>query len=314
MQNTQGFFVAKRKLAYNQRSKQTYKIIKGVLMDRLSLIQKLITILLKDMPSCNEQASHFGEDYAAQRALLRGLMNMREPKHPLPPEFFKLQDELLQAELAEKAITNVALLKPAKINPQLRLYKGDITCIKADAIVNAANSTLLGCFIAGHNCIDNCIHSAAGLQLRYECKKIMDAQGHEEAAGQAKISNAYNLPCRYVIHTVGPIVNWQVTPADEMLLKSCYTECLKLAVQYKLNSIVFPCISTGVFHFPRINASRIAVETCDSFLKETKAAITVVFNTFLDNDHELYTRLLDPKPEDDKKSDDLRPFFNPNLF
>ena len=173
----------------------------------------------------------------------------------------------------------------------LQVWQGDITRLKVDAIVNAANSELLGCFIPLHGCIDNAIHSAAGIQLRDACYRIMRAQGHEEATGTAKITPGFNLPAKYVIHTVGPIIpDGQPTSEQEEQLASCYRSCLDIAEDYGLRSIAFCCISTGVFHFPRRRAAEIAVETVRSYPK--KNIDTIIFNTFKDEDDHIYRQLV----------------------
>ena len=169
---------------------------------------------------------------------------------------------------------------------------GDITQFQADAIVNAANSALLGCFCPGHGCIDNAIHSAAGLQLRDECNAIMTAQGHPEPAGRAKLTKGYNLPAKYVLHTVGPIVRGQVSRRDRAELASCYRSCLELAAEKGLRSVAFCCISTGEFHFPHREAAEIAVETVTEFLRQPTSIQKVIFNVFKDLDAEIYRSLL----------------------
>jgi O-acetyl-ADP-ribose deacetylase (regulator of RNase III) len=158
--------------------------------------------------------------------------------------------------------------------------------------VNAANSGMTGCYVPNHTCIDNCIHTSAGIQLRCECGKIMSLQGHAEPAGQAKITQGYNLPCRYVIHTVGPVVRGSVTKRDEELLASCYRSCLELAAANHIESIAFCCISTGVFHFPNRRAAEIAVSTVRDCLREKTSVKKVIFNVFKDIDEEIYRELL----------------------
>jgi len=217
-------------------------------------------------------------------------MNIRPP-YPLVPEFIKLQDELLQDEKNQKQIIDVFTLASTSY-PKIALYHGDITRLKCDAIVNAANSQMLGCFVPGHNCIDNCIHSAAGLQLRDECNALMKKQGHEEFTGQAKLTKGYNLPCRYVIHTVGPIVDVRPTLKDQADLANCYKSCLSLAEKEKLKSIVFPCISTGEFGYPKKEAASIAVKTVDFYLVDHPQAPVVVFDAFEDVDYGIYQELL----------------------
>jgi len=162
--------------------------------------------------------------------------------------------------------------------------------LEIDAIVNAANSQLLGCFVPCHGCIDNVIHSAAGIQLRNECAEIMAAQGHEEPTGKAKITKGYNLPARHVIHTVGPIVGMSVTEKQKEQLRSCYLNCLKLAEKSGLKSIAFCCISTGEFHFPNKLAAQIAVETVDRYLSGSKLE-RVVFNVFKNEDLNVYKKI-----------------------
>ena len=166
-----------------------------------------------------------------KRRLLRSLMNVRPPA-PVSAEFLVVQDAYLQERLAERGITRMGDLKPAQ--PGLYLWQGDITTLRVDAIVNAANSQLMGCFVPCHGCIDNAIHTYAGVQLRMECAGIMRQQGHEEETGRAKITKAYNLPCRYVLHTVGPIVHGAVTEHDIKLLADCYRSCLDLAAEKKI--------------------------------------------------------------------------------
>ncbi|MCR5536657.1 MAG: protein-ADP-ribose hydrolase [Succinivibrio sp.] len=282
-------------------------------MDRSVVVHKLIDILLATMPSCADQASKFGTDYESQRALLRGLMNMTDPRHTLSEEYFKLQDELLQDELADKQLVDVLTLPPSKLNPQLRLYQGDITTLKADAIVNSADPSLLGCFIAGHHCLDNCIHSAAGLQLRFACKQLLDKHGSAlSKVGAAMCTKAYNLPCQAIIHTVGPQVLWQLGESEEEALKTCYRSCLSLARNQGFRSLVFSCISTGENRFPHSRAAALAVSTVNEELTEHHDNLVVIFNTFKEVDTEIYAHQLDPKP--DTKPEELHPFFNENLF
>ncbi|MFR1028693.1 MAG: protein-ADP-ribose hydrolase [Clostridium sp.] len=173
------------------------------------------------------------------------------------------------------------------------MWQGDITTLRCDAIVNAANSQMTGCYIPGHACIDNCIHTYAGVQLRYNCFQKMQKQGFEEPTGQAKITLAYNLPCRYVLHTVGPIINGHLTKKDCDLLAGCYTSCLQLAADCHLESVAFCCISTGVFHFPNEKAAEIAIASTTDFLKQNDTTVKkVVFNVFKENDKQIYERLL----------------------
>ena len=174
---------------------------------------------------------------------------------------------------------------------EIKITLGDITKVPADAIVNAANSQMLGCFVPCHGCIDNAIHSAAGIQLRNECARMMEEQGHEEPTGKAKITQGYNLPASHVIHTVGPIVGLEVTQRQKEELKSCYINCMKLAEKEGLKSIAFCCISTGEFHFPNKLAAQIAVETVDRYLSSSKLE-RVIFNVFKEEDYNIYKKLL----------------------
>ena len=225
----------------------------------------------------------------SQRQLLRGLMNIRAPKDA-DEDFLKIQDEYLQGETAAKGITDIADLTP--VQPGLYLWKGDITTLRCDAIVNAANSGMTGCYIPNHRCIDNAIHSFAGVELRLACAALMERQGCPEPTGRAKITPAFNLPCRHVLHTVGPIIEGCVTQRDRELLASCYRACLELAAEHGLESVAFCCISTGEFHFPNELAAEIAVETVKEFLKKQTSVKKVIFNVFKDTDRRIYERLL----------------------
>ncbi|HEM5270908.1 TPA: protein-ADP-ribose hydrolase [Streptococcus suis] len=215
-------------------------------------------------------------------------MNIWEPK-VMPAEFWSLQDAYLQETLAQKKVTGLSDLQ--EVEPQIYLWQGDITSLEVDAIVNAANSQLLGCFVPHHRCIDNAIHSQAGLQLRLACYQLMKAQGHLEATGQAKITPAYNLPANYVIHTVGPIIQEEVRSQDEALLASSYQKSLELAVEKGLTSIAFCCISTGEFRFPQKRAAEIAIKTVRAFVHD-HPQLQVIFNVFKDEDREIYQELL----------------------
>ena len=224
-----------------------------------------------------------------QKRLLRSLFNIRMPKDA-SEDFLKIQDEYLQEESRRKGITDIADLQP--VQDDIYLWQGDITTLKCGAIVNAANSQMLGCFQPCHGCIDNAIHTFAGVQLRRDCNDIMQKQGHNEPTGQAKITPAYNLPCKYVIHTVGPIVGGRLTNKDCELLKSCYLSCLKLAEENGVESIAFCCISTGVFGFPQKEAAQIAVDTVKKYKAEMNSNIKVIFNVFKDDDYIIYNELL----------------------
>lgn len=229
-------------------------------------------------------------DTAEQKRLLRSLLNIRAPRN-ISKDFLTVQDEYLQEETAAKGITDLAELRP--LSDGLYLWQGDITTLRCDAIVNAANSAMTGCYVPCHGCIDNCIHTYAGVQLRLECARLMTEQGHEEETGKAKITPAYNLPCKYVIHTVGPIISGRLTSADEELLASCYRSCLELAGQNGVKSIAFCCISTGEFHFPNDKAAEIAVRTVKSFKEQIGSNMEVIFNVFKDVDYKIYRNLLE---------------------
>ena len=263
-------------------------------MDRREQVQYLNQTLLAEMPQYREQAEAFPVDAFSQRRLLRSLMNVRPPM-PLAPEFLEVQDALLSTEREEKGVVDGDALPPTAGDPRLVLWQGDITRLRADAIVDADNSALLGCFAPCHSCIDNAIHSAAGLQLRAECNRLMEAQGHAEPTGRAKLTRGYALPARYVLHTVGPIVHGGVTRADREALASCYRSCLSLAAERGLRSVAFCCISTGEFHFPNQEAAEIAVRTVREFLEQQTTSVErVIFNVFKDLDAAIYRRLLGP--------------------
>ncbi len=228
-------------------------------------------------------------DSESQKQLLRGLMNIREP-HDIDEEFLSVQDKYLTSVAIKKGI--VSLDRLATVKDGIYLWQGDITTLQCDAVVNAANSGMTGCYVPNHRCIDNCIHSYAGIQLRLECSEMMKRQGYEEATGAAKITNAYNLPCRYIIHTVGPIINGVLTKKDCELLKKCYQSCLHLAAEHNLESLAFCCISTGEYHFPNDKAAEIAVNAVTEFMKLETSVKKVIFNVFKDVDKEIYGRLL----------------------
>ena len=259
-------------------------------MDRRRQIEQLNQMLLAEMPACRPWAAEFQAREGARR-LLRALMNIRPPL-PLDPDFLRLQDALLSAEREERGVVDAAALPEVPGHPGIALWQGDITRLRADAVVNAANSTLLGCFHPCHGCIDNAIHSAAGLQLRDACARLMEAQGHPEPAGGAKLTGGCNLPARHVLHTVGPIISGPLTNADRAALASCYTACLSLAAEHGLHSVAFCCISTGEFRFPRGEAAGIAVDTVTRFLSRPTSIRKVIFNVFQDADAALYRALL----------------------
>ena len=247
----------------------------------------LIRCLLKEKDEYRDIGIPAGR--REKQRLLRSLMNVRPPV-PAREEFLKAQDAYLQARLAERGVTDLRDLTP--VQPGLYLWQGDITTLRCDGIVNAANSRMLGCFVPCHGCIDNAIHTYAGVRLRLECAELMAAQGAEEPTGRAKITKAYNLPCRYVLHTVGPVIAGRVTPQDRALLAGCYRSCLDLAAENGLHSLAFCCISTGEFRFPNELAAQIALQTVRAWQRQHPHRIEVIFNVFKDSDKEIYRRLL----------------------
>lgn len=247
----------------------------------------LINRLLQE----SEEYKNFSipNDFNEQWILLRSLMNIRYPK-PIDDEFIKIQDEFLRKEIEKKGIVDISEL--TQVQQDLYVWKGDITTLKCDGIVNAANSQMLGCFYPNHGCIDNAIHTYAGIQLRLECADIMRIQGSEEQTGKAKITQAYNLPCKYILHTVGPIVYGKLTEKNKKELSDCYSAGLTLAEKQGLRSIAFCCISTGEFHFPNQQAAEIAVETVKCYKSQNNSDIKVIFNVFKAEDYDIYRRIL----------------------
>lgn len=245
----------------------------------------LIDYLLKERSDMDNMKIPNNEK--EQFRLYHSLVNIR-PAVQADEKFLRAEDEFLTKLTASKDITDIADLQP--VENGIYLWKGDITTLKCGAIVNAANSGMTGCWQPCHSCIDNCIHTFAGVRLRYNCAQLMRAQGHEEPTGSAKITSAYNLPCDYIIHTVGPIVQGTLTDRHCELLQSCYHSCLELAVQNEIKSIAFCCISTGVFGFPQKEAAEIAVDIVRAFRKSHN--IEVIFNVFTEKDYEIYSKLL----------------------
>lgn len=250
---------------------------------RLYLIEKLLQERPKDI------GMEIPEDEESQKQLLRSLFNIRMPR-PAGQEFIAVQDAYLQEELQCRGITELDDLQP--VQDGIYLWQGDITTLRCDAIVNAANSQMLGCFVPCHRCIDNAIHTFAGIQLRLACAEQMRRQGHEEETGKAKLTPAFNLPCRYVLHTVGPIVGSRLTKRDEELLASCYRSCLELAEQHGIKSVAFCCISTGEFRFPNEKAAEIAIRTVKEYRERTQSKTEVIFNVFKERDLHIYRELL----------------------
>lgn len=243
-----------------------------------------------------------GEDYGEKRMLLRSLMNIRMPGK-MNENVVKVQDEFLTEEAREKGIVELTDIPTAaeqygSSHPyadKISVWQGDITRLRAGAIVNAANSQILGCFVPCHKCIDNAIHSAAGIELREACSHYMKRRRmqygarYEEPTGRAVLTKGYNLPADYVIHTVGPIVGGSLNQKLKDDLKSCYLNVLKCCVEHKISSVAFCCISTGEFHFPNDEAAKIAADTVTGFLKEHDPDFDrIIFNVFKDVDRELY--------------------------
>lgn len=252
----------------------------------MKTLDRLIEILCAER---GEKCHALSEEEKPQ--YFRALCNIRMPI-PASQEFLKLQDEYLSEQTRMRGIVDVTTLS---YNGGISLWQGDITCLNSDAIVNACNSKLLGCFQPLHNCIDNCIHSFAGIQVRLDCQKIM--QGGDEPSGKVKVTSAYNLPSKYIFHTVGPIVSGKVTTQNESDLKSCYISCLDKAKEMKLKSIAFCCLSTGVFGYPKDKACDLAVRTVKAWLAENDGDIKIIFNVFTDEDKKFYKERLNFAPK-----------------
>ena len=255
-------------------------------------LEYLLDMLIKENP---EDGSWLKKRYGSTFALFRGLVNLRPPKD-CTEDFITVQDAFLREITREKGVVDVDTLLPVTGHEKLVLWQGDITRLKADAIVNAANSQMLGCWEPNHGCIDNIIHTMSGVQLRRECARLMEEQGCDEAAGHAKITSGYNLPARYVLHTVGPVVHGRLMEEHKKQLRSSYRSCLELAAEYKLHSVAFCCISTGVFGFPQEEAARIAIQTVTDFLEKETSIQRIIFNVFKEDDKLLYQKLLRALP------------------
>lgn len=252
--------------------------------------EEIVGALLKFLLRERGMIAAFSATYARKRELVRNYMNERAPL-PIPQEILAMQDRLFYTESLERGVVDPAELPEIKYG--ISLWEGDIIRLGTDAIVNAANRALLGCFLPGHNCIDNVIHSFAGMQLRRDCAKIIALQGQEEETGDAKITRAYNLPSKYVLHTVGPMVGRKVTSLESAQLRSCYLSCLDLAESMGLSSVAFCCVSTGVFNFPSAEAAEIATGAVVNWkLRRPENKMKIVFNTFLPTDTEIYKNIL----------------------
>ena len=251
-------------------------------MEQTERRTRLIKYLLEE----RNESIGIPSDEGSQKRLLRALLNVRPPM-PVSAEFLSLQDEYLTERKNERGVTDV---KNLAYTDGISLLKGDITTLNADAIVNAANSAMLGCFHPLHNCIDNAIHTFAGVQVRLDCNDIMN--GREAENGEVVVTKAYNLPSRFIFHTVGPVVCGRVTKENEADLAKCYRNCLSKADEMKLHSIAFCCISTGVFGYPKEEAAQFAVKVVQQYKKQTASSLKIIFDVFTENDYELYRRIL----------------------
>ena len=232
------------------------------------------------------------EDTEGKQMVLRSLMNIRLPK-AINDEVLKVQDEYLRERANEVGIVDISDIP--EVNKGISIWQGDITRLAVDAIVNAANSQMLGCFVPMHTCIDNCIHTFAGVQLRLECNRQMKlfrnkyGKNYEQPTAIPMLTSAYNLPAKKIIHIVGPIVNGMLTSNHEKDLADCYKNTLDMCRENGLRTVAFCCISTGVFCFPGRRAAEIAVKTVKEWLSENEGQIDrVIFNVFKDEDREIY--------------------------
>jgi O-acetyl-ADP-ribose deacetylase (regulator of RNase III) len=263
-------------------------------MDQTERRLQLIQYLRDELPSYKVKYKYGDIPRSAdkQRQLLAALMTIRRPK-PISDKFLEVQDAYLTQLNHEWPITTADQIP--EILPQIHLWTGDITTLGTDAIVNGANSTLLGCFMAGHKCIENAIFNAAGVQLRLACAAIMNKRGKPVEAGESILTPAYNLPSKYILHTVGPSVGTYLTKEQCQKLKDCYDSCLDLAEENHLQSIAFPCLCTGLFGFPKEAAARIAVASVKSWLTRTGSRMHVIFDTFDKEDYAIYHCVLTEK-------------------
>lgn len=269
-----------RKSAHLQRLQRLWPLLRSAVSD----LGDLATLIAFLAPGASIPSTREG-----RWKVFRALVNLRDPE-PASAAFLKIQDRFLRSEIAAKGVTRIHELTP--VQDRLYLWQGDITALGVDGIVNAANNALLGCFHPGHDCIDNIIHTYAGVQLRQACAAIMSKQGHPEPVGGAKITPGFNLPARYVLHTVGPMISGPLTKEDQEQLASCYRSCLGLAEASGLKSLALCCISTGVFRFPPREAARIAVAEAKRHVADGGRLEAVVFNVFRDEDLEIYRSLL----------------------
>lgn len=252
-------------------------------MEQTERRTRLIKYLLEE----RNESIGIPSDEGSQKRLLRALLNVRPPML-VSAEFLSLQDEYLTERRNERGVTDVINLA---YTDGISLLKGDITTLNADAIVNAANSAMLGCFRPLHNCIDNAIHTFAGVQVRLDCNDIM--KGREAENGEVVVTKAYNLPSKFIFHTVGPVVCGRVTKENKSDLAKCYRNCLSKADEMKLHSIAFCCISTGVFGYPKEEAALLAVKAVREYKAQTSSSLKIIFDVFTENDYELYRRILE---------------------
>ena len=287
LKENKGPFHRPGRTAAKKRPTREMRKQRGITMTQAERRIYLIQALRKEQPEYAElQIPSAAQE---QKRLLRTLLNIRMPL-PISEAFLQVQDAYLQEEIHRKGVTQFAGMAP--VQEELYLWQGDITTLRCGAIVNAANSRLLGCFIPCHGCIDNAIHTFAGIQLRLVCAALMQKQGHEEETGKAKITPAFNLPCQWILHTVGPVIHGGVSKRDEEQLASCYRSCLSLADQNRVESIAFCCISTGEFRFPNRRAAQIAVRAVQAYKAATHSKIKVIFNAFKQMDYDIYRELL----------------------
>lgn len=266
-------------------------------MQALNKLDYLINYLLDE--NGNLIKEKIPDDEENKKKLWRSLCNIRDPK-PLNKEYIQIEKEFLQEELQNKEITKVEDIKTIfdifpnsslKYKDKISLWKGDITTLQIDAIVNAANSQGLGCFVPCHKCIDNQIHTFAGIELRLECNRVMMEKDYFLPTGEAFITKGYNLPAKYVIHTVGPIIQSEVSKEDKKQLANCYINSLKVAIKSGIRTVAFPCISTGEFRFPKEEACKIALLEVEKFLNyNNKYFDKVVFNVYSEEDYKIYER------------------------
>ena len=252
------------------------------------LLRRMIELLADE---AGETIEVEGKTLEELKTLWRGLVNVRQPKDA-PVDYLVLENEYLKEYHFGKVKTLADCISTA--NDQIKLYDDNLCELKVDAIVNAANSEMLGCFIPNHRCIDNAIHTFSGIDLRTFCHQLMKEQGKKEPVGKAKMTPAFNLPSKYIIHTVGPFLppGQKVTPLREQLLAGCYKSCLETASKAGLTTIAFCGISTGEFGFPKEPAARIAVDTVNKWLQDTSSTMTVVFSTYTKEDQSIYQNYL----------------------